>query len=106
MIKLIDDWAITADSMCFVLGQMVTRKNKKGETKTELANTSYHPTLRNAVRACYTRFALQAVKDMDGTLDDAVQALTALQQRFERILADTLGRFEELNTPQSEENAL
>jgi len=41
---------------------------------------------------------------MDGTLNDAVQALTALQQRFERILTDTLGRFEELNTPQRKEN--
>lgn len=99
MVRIIDDWVITADNMCFMLGQAVTRTNKKGETKTVLTNTSYHPTLRNAVRACYTRFALQAVKDMDGTLDDAVQALTALQQRFERILTDTLGKLEDLKTP-------
>jgi hypothetical protein len=99
MVRIIDDWVITADNMCFMLGQAVTRTNKKGEKKISLINTSYHPTLRNAVRACYTRFALRVIKDMDGTLNDAVQALTALQQRFERILTDTLGRLEELESP-------
>ena len=99
MIRIVDDWVVTADNMCFMLGQEVTRTNKKGETKTALANTSYHPTLRNAVQTCYKRYALKMVNSMDGTLNDAVQALTALQQRFERILTDTLGRLEELESP-------
>ena len=99
MIKIVDDWVVTADNMCFMLGQAVTRTNKKGEKKISLINTSYHPTVRNAVRACYTRFSRDIVKDTDGTLDDAVQALTALQQHFEQILTDTLGKLEDLKAP-------
>lgn len=95
MIKLIDDWYIDADDMQYKLGKAVTRVNAKtGEKKTELTKTTYHSTLAGAVRAAYSRYSRELVQRDTWTLERAVEALTALQNKFEIILLETIGKIE------------
>lgn len=99
MIRVIDDWVITSDGSQYILGKMRTLTNRNtGEQYEAMGSFSYYPTFSSALMAVSRRLRAEAIKEADGTLKDACEAIRYADER----LIGALSIFDEIKIERSE----
>ena len=78
MIKLTDEWAITADEFQYILGRPVKRIRKDGRSSIEMHDVSYHRCLETAAERFIKQQHRSWVKENETDLKGAVEALQGI----------------------------
>ena len=106
MIKVFDKWVIDSDGRQFTCGELDAMKVKCKENEDEyvdkeyIKNPMYHTSFIGCLQALSRRLRQKAIKSMDGTLEQAIQAIQAVDKR----LMDAMGviaplSFDNVNEP-------
>lgn len=85
----INDWAIDADSRCYIIGKPKTRVTKEGKVEEYLADTKYYPTLPAALNGIIEAERRNIVHSRDMTLEEAVKLIREswkqITELFEKV---------------------
>jgi hypothetical protein len=83
-----DKYGIEVSEKCYAVGKIgkVTNKNT-GEVREALQCPAYCSTIANALNALRRRIHMDAVKTFDGTLEEAVDKIKAIDDRFNAEVA-------------------
>ena len=108
MIRVFDKWVIDSDGRQYSCGELgtikVKIKNEAGEEelvdKESIKSPMYHTTFVGCLQALSRRMRQKVIKDMDGTLENAIAAIQAVDKR----LMDAMGvvsslSFDNVNEP-------
>lgn len=95
MIRVFDKWVVDSDGRQFTCGELDTTKVKikldNGEEGYEdreyIKNPMYHTTFSGCLQALSRRLRQKAIKSMNGSLEDAIAAIQAVDKR----LIDAMG---------------
>lgn len=87
MIRVIGKYGVEVGDKCFTIGKVSKQTNKNtGETSEVLTNPGYYTSLAGSLEGIRKRMQLEALKDLDGTLEAAVEAVKAVDARFEALI--------------------
>jgi len=85
----IGSFGIIADSYGYAVGKISRYKNKKTGEETEiLTSTKYYGSLQGCLSCIRKQIHLKVIKDFDGSLKEAIQALNDADERFEALIED------------------
>jgi len=87
MIRVIDKYGIKASDRCYEVGKISKAVDKKTGVEREIiANAKYVPTLQAALKVIRKTLHFEAIKNIDGDLQTAIEALEAVDKRFEELI--------------------
>ncbi len=87
MIHVIDDFVIDSDGTQYLMGKLAKRINKKTGVDEEFIRTpSYYSSFSQAILGVSRRMRIEAIKDADGTLADALAVIRAADARLEEAV--------------------
>lgn len=91
MIRVIGKYGIEVSDKCYAAGkigkQKVTDKNTKITTEVDyIQNPAYCTSVRNALNAIRKRMQMDALKNVDGDLETAINEMRTLDERFEKMI--------------------
>lgn len=106
MIKVFDKWVIDSDGRQYTCGELDIMKIKSKDNEDEyvdkeyIKNPMYHTTFIGCLQALSRRLRQKAIKSTDGSLEDAIVAIQAVDKR----LMDAMGAvgslsFDNVNEP-------
>lgn len=88
MIRVMDKYGIEVSEKCYTVGKIGKVTDKKiGEVREVLQCSAYCSTIANALNALRRRIHMDAVKTFDGTLEEAVDKIKAIDDRFNAEVA-------------------
>ena len=90
MIYVIDNWVIDSDGKTYTGGKLATRTLDDGTKYAYIKDAFYCKTLTGCLRAISMRMRAEAIKNMDGDMVGALEALQATDKR----LMDAIGVFD------------
>ena len=90
MIHVIDKWVIDSDGKTYTGGKLATRTLKDGTKEEYIKDAFYHSTLAGCIQAISRRMRAEAIKNMDGNIEAAIEAVQAAYKR----LMDAIGVFD------------
>lgn len=96
MIHVIDKWVIDSDGKTYTGGKLATRTLKDGTKEEYIKDAFYYSTLAGCIHAISRRMRAEAIKNMDGNLEAAIEAVQAADKR----LMDTISVFDGIETVQ------
>lgn len=89
MIRIIDNWGIDASERCYEVGKIGKLVVKKtGEEKEYIMGASYVSSFQEALVFIRKRLRLETIKDIEGDLGAAIEALKRSDERFEEVIKD------------------
>ena len=91
MIRVIGNYAITVDANNYMAGKSCVRKDKKGNDYNDFEPFGYYRTFQQALSAVRERLRKEAVKDIDGTLEEACRAIQASDEEFKKLVEIAFG---------------
>lgn len=77
MIRIMD-WAIDADSRCYIIGKPKQKTTKEGKVEDYLADQRYYHTITMALNGIREAMLRDLVRSQDMTLDEALEKIPAL----------------------------
>lgn len=91
MIHVLGKYGIEVSDKCYAAGkigkQKVTDKNTKITTEIDyIQNPAYCTSIQSALKAIRKRMQLDALKNIDGELETAINEIRALDERFEKLI--------------------
>lgn len=90
MIHVIDKWVIDSDGKTYTGGKLATRTLKDGTKEEYIKDAFYHSTLAGCMHAISRRMRADTIKNMDGNIEAALEAVQAADKR----LMDAIGVFD------------
>lgn len=90
MIHVIDKWVIDSDGKTYTGGKLATRTLKDGTKEEYIKDAFYHSTLAGCMQAISRRMRADTIKNMDGNIEAALEAVQAADKR----LMDAIGVFD------------
>lgn len=88
MIRVMDKYGIEVSEKCYAVGKIGKSINKKtGEVNEDLQHPAYCTSIANALGVIRKRLHMDAVKSFDGTLEDAIDKIRAIDDRFHAEVA-------------------
>lgn len=80
-------YGIDASDRCYEVGKIGKITDKKtGEEKEYIKNARYYGSLDGALRCIRRDMHFEAIRDMDGDLNAAIEALKQVDERFEKLI--------------------
>lgn len=92
MIHVVGKWVIDSDGKIYTGGKLATRTLKDGTKEEYIKDAFYYSTLAGCVQAISRRMRAEAIKNMDGSMEAALEAVRAADKR----LMDAIGAFDEI----------
>lgn len=87
MIK-VEGFGITADTHGYTVGKPCVYTDKKTGAESEiLTSPKYFGNMKSCLRYIRKQMQYEAVKNTDGGIDEAIQAINSADERFERMIA-------------------
>lgn len=84
MIDLIDGYKIEVLDRCYAIGKYQKETSKKtGETKLIFKRSGYYTTIQNALINARKHLIRDVLESFNGSLVAAIEAIRALDERFE-----------------------
>ncbi|HEX3027106.1 MAG TPA: hypothetical protein VHR42_07760 [Clostridia bacterium] len=90
MIRVFENYVVTADENNFILGELKTRKGKDGQPVEYVSNISYHSNLTGALDNCIKISQRRYIRDHDISLPESIKAIDEINQHLEKILAQSI----------------
>lgn len=88
MIRIMDKYGIEVSDKCYAVGKIGKSVDKKTGKESEiLLHPSYCTSVASALNALRKRLHMDVVKSFDGTLEEAVSKINAIDDRFNAELA-------------------
>lgn len=93
MIRVLDKYGIEVSDKCFAVGKICTTTEKKTDKQTGetivrqvevLQAPSYCTTVEAALKSLRKRLHMEGLKSFDGTLEEAVKRVQAMDDRFNK----------------------
>ena len=82
MIHVIDKWVIDSDGKTYTGGKLATRTLKDGTKEEYIKDAFYHSTLAGCMQAISRRMRADTIKNMDGNIEAAIEAVQAADKRL------------------------
>ena len=91
MIHVLGKYGIEVSDKCYAAGkigkQKITDKNTKITTEVDcIQNPAYCTSFQSALKAIRKRMQMDALKNIDGDLEAAVNVIRTLDERFEKMI--------------------
>ena len=87
MIRILGKYGINASERCYEVGKISKTVDKKtGEEKTIIANAKYVSNLQAALKVIRKAMHLEALKNFEGELQAAIEALERVDKQFEELI--------------------
>lgn len=87
MIRVLDKYGIEVSDKCYAVGKICTTTDKKtGKELEVLQAPSYCTTVEAAIKSLRRRLHMEGLKSFDGTLEDAVKRVQAMDDKINREL--------------------
>lgn len=91
MIHVLGKYGIEVSDKCYAAGKIGKTKvtDKKTDVTTEvdcIQNPAYCTSFQSALKAIRKRMQMDALKNIDGDLEAAVNEIRALDERFEKMI--------------------
>lgn len=91
MIKVLGKYGIEVGDKCYAAGkigkQKVTDKNTKITTEVDyIQNPAYCTSVQSALKAIRKRMQMDALKNIDGDIETAINEIRAIDERFEKMV--------------------
>lgn len=84
----VEGFGITADSHGYTVGKPSVYTDKKTGAESEiLTSPKYFGSMQGCLRYIRKQMQYEAVKNTDGGIAEAIQAINAADERFERLIA-------------------
>lgn len=84
----IGDYGIDVSDKCYTVGKVSKITDKKtGEEKEYLINPSYATSFAFALKCVRKAMHREAIKNTDGDLNAAIEAIKRCDERFERMIS-------------------
>ena len=81
-------YGIDASDRCYEVGKIGKITDKKtGEEKEHIVNPSYFPTIQGALKHIRKKMHFETVKNMDGDIQSAIEALRKTDEHFEKLIS-------------------
>lgn len=88
MIRIMDKYGIEVSEKCYAVGKIGKSTNKKtGEVTEDLQHPAYCTSIASALKAVRKRLHMDAVKSFDGPLEEAIDKIRAIDDRFNAEVA-------------------
>lgn len=88
MIRVMDKYGIDVSEKCYAVGKIGKSINKKtGEVTEDLQHPAYCTSISSALSALRKRLHMEAVKSFDGPLEEAIDKIRAIDERFNAEVA-------------------
>ena len=85
MIRVLDKYGIEVSDKCFAVGKICTTTDKKTGRQIEVLQApSYCTTVEAALKLLRKRLHMEGLKSFDGTLEEAVKRVQAMDDRFNK----------------------
>lgn len=92
MIRVIDDFVIDSDGTQFICGKLGHAVSKKDKTPYDyVKNPSYYTNFSGALRGISRRLRLEAIKDTNGDMKAACEAIKRCDER----MIEAISQFDE-----------
>ena len=85
MIRVIDDYVITADAYGYTLARDTGKIDKKTKTPV-MKPISYHGSVRQAVESCRRDYSRRGLQGGEISLSEAVSYMKDMDDKFRKIL--------------------
>lgn len=87
MIKVIGKYGIEVSDKCYAAGKIGKQTDKKtGKEFDYIQNPAYCTSVQSALKAIRKRMQMDALKNIDGDLETAINEIRALDERFEKMV--------------------
>ena len=88
MIRIMDKYGIEVSDKCYAVGKIGKSIDKKtGKESETLLHPAYCTSIASALKALRGRLIADSIKSFDGTLEEAVDRIRTLDDRFNAELA-------------------
>lgn len=88
MIRILDKYGIEVSDKCYAVGKIGKSVDKKtGEVSEIIQHPAYCTSVASALKALRDRLIADSVKSFDGTLEEAVDKIRAIDDRFNAEIA-------------------
>lgn len=83
MIYIMEKYGIDVSDKCYAVGKICKTTDKKTGKQIEvLQSPSYCTTIESAIRALRHKLHMEAIKSFDGTLEEAVRKIQAMDEKI------------------------
>ena len=83
MVRILEKYGIEVSEKCYAVGKIRNTTDKiTGQPEEEIQSPAYCTTLEGALQALRRKMHLDAIKPFDGTLEEAVEKIRSLDDRF------------------------
>ena len=85
MIRILGKYGIDVSDRCYSVGKICTTTDKKTGNQVEVLQApSYCTTVEAALKSLRKRLHMEGLKSFDGTLEEAVKRVQAMDDRFNK----------------------
>lgn len=87
MIHVLGKYGIEVSDKCYAAGKIGKQTDKKTGVEFDyIQNPAYCTSIQSALKAIRKRMQLDALKNIDGELEMAINEIRVLDERFERLI--------------------
>ena len=87
MIHVLGKYGIEVSDKCYAAGKIGKQTDKKTGVEFDyIQNPAYCTSIQSALKAIRKRMQLDALKNIDGELETAINEIRALDERFEKLI--------------------